>query len=300
MYQLGQLGGPSPKIDWASGDYRVNDHFGIRAGKVKTVIGLFNDSQDVDTIFLWILLPQSAYPIDNKSFLLSHLGGEVYGFLPLGKRAGKLQYNGYAGEASLDLDGGYVKQFTDAGLIFQAAPAGKTYGGDLRWDAPLRGLTIGASANVLALDGTALGGVLHLPSEFNSDEYAQFQRGRFYFAGEYRRVPLDTTLTTQAGVIPFPVDGRVWFLMGSYRLSERLQMGAYYSNYVNRALDTTLPSSYSKDWVLSGRWDFNSYFYAKIEDHFLHGTALGYYASTNPAGLKPNSNILAAKIGFSF
>src|ERR1017187_4025840 len=68
MYQLGQLGGPNIQVDWASGDYRVNDHLGFRAGKVKTVMGLFNDSQDVDSVFLWILLPQSIYPIDNKSF----------------------------------------------------------------------------------------------------------------------------------------------------------------------------------------------------------------------------------------
>ncbi len=75
MYQLGDLGGANLQIDWASGDYRFNDHFGIRGGKVKTVIGLFNDSQDVDAIFLWILLPQSMYQIDNKSFLLAHWGG---------------------------------------------------------------------------------------------------------------------------------------------------------------------------------------------------------------------------------
>jgi hypothetical protein len=52
--------------------------------------------------------------------------------------------------------------------------------------------------------------------------------------------------------------------------------------------------------VVSGRYDFNSYFYGKIEGHFLHGNGLGFYESTNPNGLKPNSNMLAAKIGFSF
>jgi len=41
MYQLGEFGGSNIQVDWASGDYRVNDHFGIRAGKVKTVWGLF-------------------------------------------------------------------------------------------------------------------------------------------------------------------------------------------------------------------------------------------------------------------
>src|ERR1017187_6914846 len=40
MYQLGQLGGPNIQVDWASGDYRVNDHLGFRAGKVKTPLRL--------------------------------------------------------------------------------------------------------------------------------------------------------------------------------------------------------------------------------------------------------------------
>jgi len=43
-----------------------------------------------------------------------------------------------------------------------------------------------------------------------------------------------------------------------------------------------------------------AYFYGKVEGHFLRGTGLGYYASTNPNGLEPNANMLAARIGFSF
>jgi hypothetical protein len=88
--------------------------------------------------------------------------------------------------------------------------------------------------------------------------------------------------------------------MGSYRVWKKFQVGSYYSHYVNKALDTSLPANYAKDWVVSGRYDFNSYFYGKIEGHFLHGTGLGYYTSTNANGLRPNSNMLAAKIGFSF
>src|SRR6202162_1397697 len=124
MYQLGQLGGPNVQVEWASGDYKVNDHLGFRAGKVKTALGLFNDSQDVDSIFLWVLLPQGAYPIDNKSFYLAHLGGEVYGGLSLGSRVGSLQYRGYAGYSSLDLNGGYVKQSAEFGLAFTSPPGG--------------------------------------------------------------------------------------------------------------------------------------------------------------------------------
>ncbi|HLM81478.1 MAG TPA: hypothetical protein VK302_12710 [Terriglobales bacterium] len=300
MYQLGQLGGPNIQVDWASGDYRVNDHLGFRAGKVKTVMGLFNDSQDVDSIFLWILLPQAIYSIDNKSFFLSHVGGEVYGGVPLSRRAGKLEYRGYAGYAALDLNGGYVKQAADSGVVFTSAPGGKIFGGDVRWQSPLVGLTVGASARVQALDGTAPGVSVHVTPTFISTEYAQVEKRKFYFAGEYRRFPLYTTVAIGPEVIPVPQDARSWYAMGSYRLRKKFQVGSYYSHYVNKALNTSLPANYSKDWVVSGRYDFNSYFYAKIEGHFLHGDGLGYYASTNPDGLKSNSNMLAAKIGFSF
>ena len=300
MYQLGDLGGSNVLIDWASGDYRFNDHFGIRAGKVKTPLGLFNDSQDMDAVFLWILLPQGAYPIDNKSFYLSHLGGEVYGDLTLGRRAGKLQYRGYAGYNNLDLNGGYLEQSAEYGLVFTSPPGGKTYGGDLRWDTPLRGLTIGSSADVLAVDGTAPGGSVHAPPFLISAQYAQFTKGKFYFAGEYHRDPFYAILTVGPAAIPLSYDERSWFAMGSYRLLKKFQVGSYYSHYVNKALDTTQPANYSKDWVISGRYDFNPYFYGKIEGHFLHGTGLGYYTDTNPNGLKPNSSMLAAKIGFSF
>jgi hypothetical protein len=300
MYQLGQFGGPNIQVDWASGDYRVNDYLGFRAGKVKTPLGLFNDSQDVDTVFLWILLPQGAYPIDNKSFFLAHLGGEVYGDLALGSRAGKLRYRGYAGYNALDLNGGYVQQLADAGLGFTAAPGGKTYGGDVRWESPLRGLTLGSSASVQAVEGTAPAGSINVLPYLTNAEYAEFQKGKFYLAGEYRRTPVNPILTIGQAVIPFSLDQRAWFAMGSYRLLKKFQVGSYYSHYVNKAMDTSQPANYSKDWAVSGRYDFNSYFYGKLEGHFLHGTGLGYYGSTNPNGLKPNSNMLAVKIGFSF
>jgi len=300
MYQLGEFGGSNVMVDWASGDYRVNDHFGIRAGKVKTIWGLFNDSQDVDAVFLWILLPQGSYSIDHKSFYLSHIGGDVYGDLYLGRRAGKLGYAGYAGQATVDLNDGYIKAFAESGLVFTSSLGGKTYGGDLQWETPLSGLSMGSSANMQALDGTAPTGSIHIPFAFAPSTYARFSRGRVYIAAEYDRIPFHATLTIGSAVFPLVVDGRSWFLMGSYRLGHNIQVGSYYSHYINKSGVTTLPANYSKDWVVSGRYDFNPYFYAKLEGHFLRGTALGYYTSTNLNGLTPNTNMLAAKIGFSF
>lgn len=118
MYQMGQLGGPGVLIDWASGDYKVNDQLGFRAGRVKIPQGLFNDSQDVDALFLWILLPQAMYPVDNRDFDLALLGGEVYGSFGLSKRGGRVLYRGYIGEDYLDAHGGYMLQLAQYGLTF--------------------------------------------------------------------------------------------------------------------------------------------------------------------------------------
>jgi len=112
VYQLGDLGGPNLQIDWATGDYQVSDKLRFVAGKVKTVSGLFNDSQDVDTVHLFVLLPESFYPADNKTFNLAHYGGDFYGSISLGKRWGTLTYRGYAGYRPLDLNGGYAKQIS--------------------------------------------------------------------------------------------------------------------------------------------------------------------------------------------
>jgi hypothetical protein len=300
MYQIGDFGGPNIVVDWASGDYRVNDQFGVRAGKVKVPLGLFNDCQDVDGVYLWILLPQAMYPIDNRNYDLTVLGGEAYGVIGLGARAGRLQYGGYAGGSKLDANGGYAKQLEQIGLSFTDPPGGTVIGGDVRWMTPLRGLMVGASTEENTLDGTAPEGTVHLIPAVMNAYYAQWNRGRFHFAAEYWRVPVSLMLTVEGTPVPMSVDQRAWYPMASFQVTKKMQVGGYYSHYLNKAGDTSQPENYSKDWVMSGRYDFNEYFYGKVEGHFLHGTGLGYYASSNPNGLQTNANMLAARIGFSF
>jgi hypothetical protein len=131
-------------------------------------------------------------------------------------------------------------------------------------------------------------------------QYAEWTKGKLQLAAEYWRTPLHPVLTIGSATIPVPVDQRAWYPMVSYRLTQKLQLGSYYSHYVDKLADTRLAANYSKDWAVSGRYNFNEYFYGKIEGHFLHGTGLGYYTSSNPNGLRPNSSMLAARIGFSF
>jgi hypothetical protein len=44
---VGAMGNGRLTLDWALGDYKFASWFGVRAGKVKTVFGLYNDTQDM-------------------------------------------------------------------------------------------------------------------------------------------------------------------------------------------------------------------------------------------------------------
>ena len=58
---LGQLGRWHPSLDWGFADYRFKSWFGVRGGKVKTTLGLYTDTQDLDFLHTFALLPQSIY-----------------------------------------------------------------------------------------------------------------------------------------------------------------------------------------------------------------------------------------------
>ncbi len=317
MSQLGDVGGPTLQVDWATGDYHASDKARFSFGKVKTVIGLFNDTQDVDSVHLWALLPQGVYPIDNKSFTLAHYGADFYGDMRLGEQGGTLSYRAYAGYRTLDLESGYVKEIDQSmprfeqafGLpnaLITAAPGGKVFGGDVRWQTPLKGLLIRSSASAEDMQGSAGAVSINAARNVLTQQYAKFERGKFLAAFELKRMPVSLTYiaNTAGGPIPVgnPVDWHSWYVMTSYRATKKFQVGTYYSHLVDAGggESTSRYQDYSKDWTISGRYDFDSHFYAKVEEHFLHGTDIGYYSDTNPNGLKSQSKILAARIGVTF
>jgi len=141
---LGQLGQYHPSLDWAVADYRFKSWFGLRGGKVKTTLGLYNDTQDLDFLHTFALLPQSVYPIDLRDATIAHLGGDVYGNILLKHRLGGLSYTAYVGHRSDSRYSGYFYLASQFGIYYSRI-GGLQYGADLRWNTPLRGLLIGAS-----------------------------------------------------------------------------------------------------------------------------------------------------------
>jgi hypothetical protein len=141
---LGQLGQYHSSLDWAVADYRFKSWLGFRGGKVKTTLGLYTDSQDLDFLRTFALLPQSAYPTDLRDATIAHLGGDIYGNVYLNHRLGDLSYTFYAGHRSDSIYSGIAYVVTEYGVHFLSY-GGLQYGGDLRWNTPLKRLLIGIS-----------------------------------------------------------------------------------------------------------------------------------------------------------
>ena len=132
---LGQLGQYHPSLDWAVADYRFRGWLGFRGGKVKTTLGLYTDSQDLDFLHVFALLPQSIYPTDLRDATIAHLGGDVYGNLPLPRRLGDLSYTAYAGHRSDSIYSGYVYYLSSVGAQIKSY-GGLQYGACLLYTSP--------------------------------------------------------------------------------------------------------------------------------------------------------------------
>lgn len=315
-FLLGNLGN-AITLDWAAADYKVNERFGVRFGKVKTPVGLFNEIQDIDPGYSWVLLPQGIYPIESRNSILAHYGGVVYGTFNLGSGAGKLEYRAFGGERVLAGSDGYFIGLTEGGLNLPNGISGVTLGGALHWKTPLPGLMIGASdakdekwtapvTSVYMYQGMAipLTGTFGIDALNQYNAFGRYEKDKVMFAAEYTRlpgrVPINLTSTVTGPIAQMDLtDQRSWYAMFSYHVTDKFVAGVYDSQFVDHQ-SSLGPWRYSKDWAISGRYDFNSFLYAKAEEHIVQGTGLNIDGAMNPKGEKTNFGFTALKLGVSF
>ena len=324
---LGQLGQYHPSLDWAVVDYRVKSWLGVRGGKVKTRLGLYNDIQDEDFLYTFALLPQSVYPTDLRDATIAHLGVDIYGNISLRHRLGVLSYTAYAGHRSDSTYSGYPYYLSSFGGQIKSF-TGLQYGGDLRWNTPLKGLLIGATRlnEDITGKGTTLdpfrpgAGVVAYSEASKADWanqfYGEYTLGRLRIDAEYRRYWRNQELFS--GTSESFADVRGWYVSGAYRICKRLQVGSYYSRYTITnivtgvlsafyppATDTNLPANHDYDKVITGRVDLNKFWNVKMEGHFMNGYGSGpypngFYTQVNPSGFAPNTNALVLKTSLNF
>lgn len=323
---LGQLGQWHPSLDWAVADYRFNNWFGVRGGKVKTTLGLYNDAQDLDCLRVFALLPQGVYPTDLRDPTLAHTGGDIYGSVALPRRFGELSYTAYAGHRSDSIYSGYPYLIKRYGVYFTRLTA-LQYGGDVRWNTPVKGLLLGVSRLNQEMNGVGKVGYPITPpgvtipyrvsttTNWTNQFYGEYRWHKILLNAEYQRffvrIPAMPGSDLASSI-------HSWYVMGGYHVSKHLEVGSYYSHYtaidvstgrisafVPTSTDSSLPSNHVYDKVIAARWDVDRFLYFKVEGHFMAGYGIGpepngFYPQQNPNGFESNTNALVIKTGFRF
>lgn len=333
--ELGQLGRWHPELDWAVGDFHFKRWLNFRGGKIKTTMGLYNDTQDEDFLHTFALLPQGVYSTDMRDSTLSHIGGDLYGTVSFGKHVGKFSYTAYGGDLRESIYGGYPHLLQIHGIYIKDS-RGPTVGGDLRWETPVKGLLAGVSyeKNMITNTGllnpsVALGGPnINVPyketarNEFTEQYYGEYAVGKLRIDSEYRRFWRSYQIFN--GLFDALIGPRSWYGSASYQISRHVELGGYYSHFVDNWIVTVPgqvespnvsdPDHHLYDKVITAHVDLKNWWYAKVEGHFMDGYAGfmypdGFYPQVNSIGacpnnvcstLQPSTNALVVKSGFYF
>ncbi|MBT8343057.1 MAG: hypothetical protein HKP58_01595 [Desulfatitalea sp.] len=312
---LGDTNNNKVTLDWAYGDYRQYNWLGIRAGRMKTPLGLYNEIRDIDTLRTNIIMPQGIYPDLIRETTIALNGFGLYGNIDL-RSVGSLDYLMITGGQSTDNEGG-LEKFYNSFLKAQGQPttilngtvdARTSYCGGLRWDTPLDGLRIGYSfmdsAGSIPIKETISNFETELDSKFLLQVFSvEYTWNNLILAGEYYSRKNDTTsvagdsTTTEIS----------YYVSGSYRFNDLFTLGAYYSIYYHDEDDKDGDNlivghmGREKDLAATLRFDLNPFWVFKVEGHYVDGTA--WVAS----GDNPNSDWSedtwyygVAKMTFSF
>jgi hypothetical protein len=293
-----------PGIDWAYLDYRWRDWLGLRAGVIKMPFGLYNEYADADSSRLSILMPQSVYPLRDRTALLSQTGFSLYGTQAIGG-AGELEYQAWLGTLNVP-----ANALELSGASLDAVNTRYVTGAQLFWRPPVDGLRLGGTylrasidfdvtfdpANIALL--IMLGVV---PADYDGKlrisqrparvwvASAELVRDDWVFAAEYSRwyTRQSTTLPT---VIPtVESDSERFYVLIARRICA-WELGGYYAVTHADANDRQARDAmrfpirhtgFQRDLAATVRYDVNEYWTWKLEGHFIDGTA-ELKASVNP------------------
>jgi len=142
---LGREGNNSIFIDWAFADYSWQDWLGVRAGKIKMPLGLYNEYRDLDLARTNIFLPQGSYVESWRESFTALTGAGLYGSIDADV-FGEFNYQIQAGIMDITEDSGLnwtIEDELNADLTkYNNTPS---YVFSTTWGTPLDGLKLGAS-----------------------------------------------------------------------------------------------------------------------------------------------------------
>ncbi len=272
------------QLDYGLADYNflsaADRRLGVRIGRFKNPLGLYNDTRDVAFTRPGILLPQSLYFDRTRTLALSADGVEFYAehrngigdfFLELG--AGLPQVDDLDTELSLlgrDFPGDLDNDVSYIGRLLYERD-----GGRLRFGLSGALVNIGYQPNLV--DPLERGSIRFQPWILS----AQYNAERWSLTGEYalRRFKFQ-----DFGAIPdMEFDGESYYAQFTYRINSNweamLRYDLLYSDRDDRdgrefEARTGRPAHtrFAKDWTVGLRWDVTPTLMLRTEVHRVDGS----------------------------
>jgi hypothetical protein len=310
-------------LDYGLVDYSVftgpEYHLGIRLGRIKNPLGLYNDTRDVAFTRPSILLPQSIYFDRTRQLALSADGGQIYGryggdwgdllfefgpiFPQVGAQDVERAFLGIDRPGQPDNDLSYIGRITyerDAGRWRFALSAA-----DVNFDYEPRSPPVTDPG--LARFELEPGQIRFRPWIFSG----QYNGERWTFTAEYAIRHADFE---QFGPrLPLgEFDGESYYFQVQYRFNPSWQVVARYDALFPDRDDrdgtefkaqTGRPANtrFAKDWTVGVRYDVTGWMMLRAEYHRVNGTAwLPPQDNPDPTTLEREWDLFALLIAFKF
>lgn len=323
--EMGSYGDNSIRLDWGLADYRFQDWAGIRAGKVKIPLGLYNTERDSDFLRPMIFLPQSIYDETRRDTWLAHWGGELYGNVAR-EAFGDFDYKLFYGRIKYEGDSVYHDSTLDninrrlADNLADPNPDpllpphinqsdrdnDYLYGANLIYSPPMENLRLGISyvsqQDISYADHEKIG-------EYKTNSYfvlsLEYAWRNLLLSAEYGENDRTQTLYD---VTTFDGPNQSWYVMLTYSATECLSFSILYDEYWKEKYnkDDTIHASgrynstpWRKDWGFGLRYDASENWTVKGEWHIVDGSAL-LLDFFNPEGTERYWQYGVVKASFNF
>ncbi len=274
-YSLGGQGGDEIFLHYGLADYRVNDNFGIRAGRMRIPAGLYNETRDIDMVRKSVILPQNVYSEYYRDYYSALDGGSIYGGFDLDD-LGYLSYQAGIGKPITNESetGDFPYNFGAFGNGVVEGLRNISYAEthsanfQLLYETPVDGLRVGYTWRRLDAEFAGEGWVpafgVWVPMSLDMKNYVnqiysiEYQVGRLTLVTEAVVRTSDGTKQNQG-----------WYSGIDYDLTDKLGAGVYYAEYVStdestdyKKADQKTISLFSRynitdSWLVKGQVDFN-------------------------------------------
>jgi hypothetical protein len=314
--RAGEMYNGDPSLDYALVDLTLlsaaDRRAGIRVGRIKNPLGLYNETRDVPFTRPGIFLPQVVYYDKVRNLILSSDGLMFYGEL----------FNPW-GNLSLTLGGGRPVIDDNVEWFF----LGADFDGSMESD----GNSFVGSLWYETQDGSFKAGLsaATAPLRFNPGVYSILGRGNIdftYWIGSLQYNTENFTISSEYGRLPLEWNdfGPYWpftkqttegyYLQGAYRLRPELElMMRYEEGFADRSDRSGTRSSaltggiippfdfYSKIFTAGVRWDILPNVMLRLEYQRHQGTFhLSIRENPDPSQVVENWDLFAASISVRF